>query len=431
MANKYSKGKSFLGDHTNIYDDNGQKVGEQRESFWGDHTNIYDKNGNKIGEKRESFWDGHTNYYDANGKKIGEKRESFFGDHENIYNAEGKKIGRSYDPLFGSGREYHVNEPMINSNKNNSGQYGQRGYNSSYDPVYTNRTGYDNAPLDDPTQTLPDTSLFVTGRNRKTNQSGRLTPNEIESYAKRCAGLLKRRLVKTTETTFDFEWYVETKRSGFLGMDKKEKQKMRRVQGDKGWVLDKDERKFKHGGWLLIHRFTTLLTVKGELFEEEYKADISLNRSGDYRTHTHHWKKIEPKRLKSVVPLLDKFLSQHHISMTSEQYWRELHPNGVATRPQSNSQPAARTGSYSKSGNKSAPSNSPNRNKSAGTVQRSGTSKPTGTIKTSRTSQTAGTSRSKSAQVQTTSLTAGSNQKSTPRNQSRTPNSSTEKKPAR
>lgn len=69
MANKYSKGKSFLGDHTNIYDDNGQKVGEQRESFWGDHTNIYDKNGNKIGEKRESFWDGHTNYYDANGKK--------------------------------------------------------------------------------------------------------------------------------------------------------------------------------------------------------------------------------------------------------------------------------------------------------------------------------------------------------------------------
>ncbi len=105
MAKSGESRESWSGDHTNHYDQYGNKTGESRKAVFGNHVNHYDASGRKIGESRDAVFGDQTIHTDSSGEKIGESRSAFFGDHTNHYDASGRKIGESREALFGD----HVN----------------------------------------------------------------------------------------------------------------------------------------------------------------------------------------------------------------------------------------------------------------------------------------------------------------------------------
>ncbi len=321
MGKEYNTEKSYFGDHTNIYDENGNKIGTAEKSFFDDHINIYDATGKKIATQEESLFGDQKIVYDSSGRKIVTQEQALFGDHDVFYDANGRKVGSGYSS------EYSFDDAF-------SGD-------SSTSPVNRStplKSEPNNVPkLNTPSQhTVLSSEMYSNISEKELAQtiatSHELTPDEAKAFAKLCVGLLEKANIKTDGTIFSQEQYKKKVRHGFLNLKSYETTKTRYIPGAEYWLLRRRNENEDRAGYLREEKYILALTKSGKFYDGEIREDY--RKDGGHVLIKNDWEECSPYQLYELIPLLDLLLKKHSIKMSSGLYWAQLHPQAsVKTTP--------------------------------------------------------------------------------------------------
>jgi len=94
---------NLFGDGKSLYNEYGEKIGEQRKNLFDDGVSTYDKYGNKVSETRKNLFDDGVSTYDIYGNKVSETRKNLFDDGVSTYDVYGNKVSETRKNLFNDG----------------------------------------------------------------------------------------------------------------------------------------------------------------------------------------------------------------------------------------------------------------------------------------------------------------------------------------
>lgn len=296
-----------------------KKYHSEKELF-GDRTIIYDEHGNKVGYGEKSIFGNHVNIYDSKGNKIGRQEESFFGDHVNVYDSKGNKIGESYPSFWGTGSDYYSKTPSSNQSKKTQSY--------SYYESYTQ-----------PVSSVPR-EIISQGSNSTVSKQEiaqichttyTLTADEAIAYGKLCAELLTKAGIRANQTTYRKEEYEEKVHYGFLNLKTRKTTKTKYVPDEEGWCLKQDSEITEYNTYERDEVHYTVLTKSGTFYSGERREHFYYG--GGYSMVRNDWVKMNARQLVSVIPLMDLFLKNNNIPMSSNLYWTQLHPQSKTGVP--------------------------------------------------------------------------------------------------